>query len=71
MGKPNFAWTPLPKQKLALSNQALELLYGGSAGGGKLLALDTPLATPTGWTAIGDVSVGAEILDVNGGFIMD
>jgi len=33
---------------------------------GKALALDTPLATPTGWTTMGEVKVGDELYDANG-----
>ena len=35
-------------------------------GGGKALALTTPLPTPTGWTTMGDVAVGDELLDEAG-----
>lgn len=31
---------------------------GGSRGGGKALALDTPIPTPNGWTTMADVEVG-------------
>jgi replicative DNA helicase len=33
---------------------------------GKALALDTPLATPSGWTTMGEVQVGDELYDANG-----
>ncbi|MGQ0844120.1 MAG: DnaB-like helicase N-terminal domain-containing protein, partial [Sporichthyaceae bacterium] len=33
---------------------------------GKALALDTPLPTPTGWTTMGEVSPGEEILGADG-----
>ena len=33
---------------------------------GKALALDTPLPTPTGWTTMGAVRVGDELLDAQG-----
>jgi replicative DNA helicase len=33
---------------------------------GKALALDTPLATPTGWTTMGEVQVGDELYDAEG-----
>lgn len=33
---------------------------------GKALAIDTPLPTPTGWTTMGEVSVGDYLLDENG-----
>jgi len=35
-------------------------------GSGKALALDTPLATPTGWTTMGDVRVGDQLFDEQG-----
>lgn len=33
---------------------------------GKMLALDTPLPTPTGWTTMGEVQVGDVLFDENG-----
>ncbi|MGF2949566.1 replicative DNA helicase [Microbacterium alcoholitolerans] len=33
---------------------------------GKALALDTPLATPSGWTTMGEVQVGDELYDAHG-----
>ncbi|MBC7291879.1 MAG: replicative DNA helicase [Actinotalea sp.] len=33
---------------------------------GKALALDTPLATPTGWTTMGEVAVGDRLLGADG-----
>ena len=33
---------------------------------GKALALDTPLATPSGWTTMGEVQVGDELYDAQG-----
>nr|WP_221935566.1 replicative DNA helicase [Janibacter cremeus] len=33
---------------------------------GKALALDTPLPTPAGWTTMGEVAVGDELLDADG-----
>lgn len=33
---------------------------------GKMLAMDTPLPTPTGWTTIGDVRVGDTLFDEEG-----
>ena len=35
-------------------------------GVGKALSLDTPLATPTGWTTMGDVAVGDWLLGADG-----
>ena len=38
----------------------------GAPGGGKALACDTPIPTPTGWTTMGELKVGDEVLDENG-----
>jgi replicative DNA helicase len=35
-------------------------------GVGKALALDTPLATPTGWTTMGEVRVGDQLIGADG-----
>ncbi len=42
------------------------LIYGGAAGGGKLLPLDTPLPTPSGWTTMGEIRKGDELYDETG-----
>lgn len=54
------------KQGVAFRTKATEVLYGGAAGGGKDLALNTPLPTPTGWTTMGEVRVGDWLIDENG-----
>jgi hypothetical protein len=60
-------WVPLPgPQTMALESKADIVGYGGAAGGGKGLALDTPLPTPTGWTTMGAVVVGDTLLDEAG-----
>lgn len=41
------------------------IIVAARPGVGKALALDTPLPTPTGWTAMGDVAVGDELLAVD------
>ncbi|MEW2377227.1 replicative DNA helicase [Micromonospora sp. NPDC047812] len=42
------------------------VIVAGRPGLGKALALDTPLPTPTGWTTMGDVKVGDELLSADG-----
>lgn len=42
------------------------VLYGGSAGSGKALDIDTPLPTPTGWTTMGEVQFGDYLIDDQG-----
>jgi replicative DNA helicase len=42
------------------------LIVGARPAMGKALALDTPIPTPTGWTTMGTLSAGAEVLDDQG-----
>ena len=42
------------------------VIVAARPGIGKALALDTPLPTPTGWTTMGEVSVGDELLGSDG-----
>ncbi|MCZ8380242.1 replicative DNA helicase [Mycobacterium sp. CPCC 205372] len=42
------------------------IIIAARPGVGKALALDTPLPTPSGWTTMGDVAVGDELLGADG-----
>jgi replicative DNA helicase len=42
------------------------IIVAARPGVGKALALNTPLPTPTGWTTMGDVAVGDELLGPDG-----
>lgn len=42
------------------------VIYGGSGGGGKGLALDTPIITNNGWKTMGDIEVGDVLFDDKG-----
>jgi replicative DNA helicase len=42
------------------------IIVAARPGVGKALALDTPLPTVAGWTTMGDVAVGDELLDADG-----
>ena len=42
------------------------IILAARPGVGKALALDTPLPTPTGWTTMGDVSVGDHLIAADG-----
>ncbi len=42
------------------------IIVAARPGVGKALALDTPLPTPTGWTTMGTVAVGDELIDAHG-----
>lgn len=62
-----LVWFPnTGPQAEAYHSQADVLLYGGSGGSGKALALHTPLATPSGWTTMGEVSIGDQLFDETG-----
>ncbi len=42
------------------------VIIAARPGIGKALALDTPLPTPTGWTTMGDIAVGDQLLGADG-----
>lgn len=50
----------------AYYHPADEVFMGGSAGGGKLLCLSTPIPTPFGWTTMGEIRVGDQVFDERG-----
>jgi replicative DNA helicase len=43
------------------------IVVAGRPGLGKALALDTPLPTPDGWTTMGEVQVGDQLIGADGG----
>src|SRR3990167_9063726 len=58
--------TPWPKQRLVLSLKCREILFGGAKGPGKLLALDTPIATPDGWRPLSEIHPGSTVFGRDG-----
>lgn len=42
------------------------VIVGARPGVGKALSLDTPLPTPTGWTTMGEVSIGQQLIGADG-----
>lgn len=65
--KPGTIWNPNPgPQSDFLKSDAFECLYGGAAGGGKALHVDTPIPTPNGWKTMGDINVGDTVFDEDG-----
>ncbi len=42
------------------------IVIAARPGVGKALALDTPIATPTGWTTMGEVAVGGQVIGSDG-----
>src|SRR5207249_5398571 len=60
-------WAPQDgPQTRAYGSLADELFYGGAAGGGKALSIDTPIATPYGWTTMGKIAMGDIVFDDQG-----
>ena len=61
-------FVPTPKQKVALDAIARSeyVLYGGARGGSKLLALNTPIPTPDGWSTMEEIQVGDMVFDKDG-----
>lgn len=63
----SMRWVPNPgPQTEAYFCEADELFYGGQAGGGKALANDTGVLTPTGWRPIGGLKVGDSVCAPDG-----
>jgi predicted phage terminase large subunit-like protein len=56
---------PGPQTEFCASPASV-VFYGGAAGGGKALKLDTPIATPTGWTTMGELRAGDFVYDLEG-----
>jgi predicted phage terminase large subunit-like protein len=54
------------KQEMFLSSKADLAIYGGAAGGGKALAIDTLVPTPNGWSTMGQLQAGDVIYDETG-----
>ncbi len=53
-------------QEAFLSSPADIAIYGGAAGGGKMLSIDTPIPTPDGWRQMGDLREGDTVFDERG-----
>lgn len=59
-------WAPNPgPQTYFLQCTAKELLFGGSAGGGKCLNINTIQKTSMGWKTLGEIQPGDSLLDEN------
>lgn len=50
----------------AARESGIPVMLYGPPGTGKLLPLDTPIPTPTGWTAMGDLEPGDQVLGRDG-----
>ena len=57
---------PHPKQREFIHCTAPEVLFGGAASGGKALKTDTPIPTPKGWIAMGDLTEGDYVFGTDG-----
>lgn len=51
-----------PNQLAPDGNWAIWLILTGR-GWGKMLAVETPIPTPTGWTQLGDLQIGGQVFD--------
>ena len=54
------------RQGEVLKSDATEILFGGAAGGGKALWIETPILTASGFKRMADVHVGDVVFDENG-----
>lgn len=58
---------PLPgPQTQAYESEADILYYGGAAGGGKDISIDTPMPTVYGWLSMGEIVIGDQVFDEQG-----
>ncbi len=57
---------PTPKQAAFLLLDNKEAFYGGAAGGGKLLNVDTPIFTDSGWKTVGTLTKADRIVALDG-----
>lgn len=57
---------PTAKQAAFMLLDCKEAFYGGSAGGGKALALDTPILTRRGWKTMGTLELSDEVVAADG-----
>src|SRR4051812_23528517 len=65
-----FTPNPGPQTRfLALPDANIDVLYGGAAGGSKMQRVDEPIATPTGWTTMGELRPGDQIFSETGAVI--
>lgn len=60
------AGVPTPWSFLPRMHGGRLYVLGGYPADGKLLALDTPLPTPNGWTTVGDLRVGDWLIGADG-----
>ena len=51
------------KQTLFVESTADQVLFGGAAGGGKVLPLSSKLLTPFGWKLNKDIAVGDTVIN--------
>lgn len=67
LSKAKEVWWPFPgPQTQAFFSEADCLFYGGAAGGGKLLDINTLIPSVCGWIRMGDIKVGDIIFDEKG-----
>jgi hypothetical protein len=65
----NFNLTEKQYKALELlnsNNEVITVLFGGAAGGGKAQPLWSKVLTPNGWTTIGEIQIGDDVLSPNG-----
>lgn len=62
-----MGYFPHPKQLHFLSEYDIrEVFFGGGGAGGKALRTDTPVPTPSGWTTMGELRPGDQVIGDDG-----
>jgi hypothetical protein len=62
----DLTYNPTPKQMIFHTTRANEVLYGGAAGGGKEISVDTLIPTDKGFVRMGDLQVGDRVFGLDG-----
>lgn len=72
-GNSEHPWDEIPigiaaggKEAIVPVTVAPHVLIAGPTGSGKLLSLSTKIATPSGWTTMGELQAGDQVFDENG-----
>lgn len=61
-------WRPQPRQKVVLTCPYDEILYGGAAGAGKALDVNTDILTTSGYVKMGSIEPGMNVYAIDGSY---
>lgn len=62
----NFRQPHARQRQFLLLSDVREVFFGGQGGGGKALAVNTPIPTPSGWSTMGELKSGDQVFGMDG-----